>query len=161
VYIVQGRRTEAEPLLREFREKAHRQQDRLPPFAIRRIGELGHALFRQGDFTEGQSFLRFYLELAGKKLPDSWRRSAALAALGACCLGQKKYPEAEPLLRKGYEGLLQHKERIPAGFQRIQLTEVLGWLVQLYDDWGKPDEAARWRKQLEADKAAAKAASRP
>jgi serine/threonine protein kinase len=160
VYLAQGRRTDAEPLLREFRQKADRQQDRLPPFAIRRIGELGHTLLRQGDFTQAESFLRFYLDLAGKKLPDGWRRSAALAELGACCLGQKKYPEAEPLLRKGYEGLRQQEEKIPAGFQRIQLTEVLDWLVHLYDDWGKPDEAAKWRKQLEAAKAA-KAGTRP
>ena len=29
-------------------------------------------------------------------------------------------------------------------------TEAAGRLVQLYVGWGKPDEAARWKKELEA-----------
>jgi serine/threonine protein kinase len=148
VYLAQGRRTDAEPLLRDFREKASRQQERLPPFTIRRIGEAGRALLRQGDVAEAKSFLRFFLDLAGKKLPEGWRRSEATAALGACLLRQKTYAEAEPLLRKGYEGLRQHHQKITSGFQRVQPTEALQWLVQLYDEWGKPSEAEKWRKEL-------------
>ena len=33
---------------------------------------------------------------------------------------------------------------------RQHLTEALERLVQLYDAWDKPDEAAKWRKELEA-----------
>jgi outer membrane protein assembly factor BamD (BamD/ComL family) len=36
---------------------------------------------------------------------------------------------------------------------KVRLTEALQRLVQLYDAWGKPDEAARWRKELDAAKA--------
>jgi hypothetical protein len=84
-----------------------------------------------------------------------------VSALGACLLGQKKYAEAEPLLLKGYEGLRQHEERIPASFRRTRLTEALGRLVQLYDEWAKPDEAAKWRKELEAAKAPPKPTAQP
>src|SRR5262249_19062573 len=114
------------------------------------LGDVGDALLGQRDFVEAESFLRLYLDLAGKKLPDGWRRSARVSALGACLLGQKKYAEAEPLLRKGYEGLRQHEERIPASLRRARRTEALERLVQLYDAWAKPDEAAKWRKKLEA-----------
>jgi non-specific serine/threonine protein kinase/serine/threonine-protein kinase len=159
VYLAQGRRSDAEPLLREFREKADRQQDRPLPDVIKTIGDLGYALLHERDFPQAESFLRFYVAVAAKKLPDGWRRSAAVSALGACLLGQKKNAEAEPLLLKGYAGLRQYEARIPASFRRLRLTEALERLVQLYVELGKPDEAAKWRKELEAAKGDAKPAA--
>jgi hypothetical protein len=94
VYLAQGRRGDADPLLRGLLDKAHRQQERLPPFTLWMIGDVGDALLGQRDFVEAEPFLRFYLDVAAKKLPDGWRRPAALCALGACLLGQKKHAEA-------------------------------------------------------------------
>ena len=39
---------------------------------------------------------------------------------------------------------------------KFNLTEALERLVQLYEATDKPDEAARWRKELEATQAAEK-----
>jgi tetratricopeptide (TPR) repeat protein len=155
VYLAQGRPGDAQPLLDDFREKADRQQDRLAPFNIRMLDDVGHALLEQRNFRQAESFLRSYVALAEKKLPQSWRRPAAVSALGACLLGQKKYAEAEQLLLKGYAELREHQERIPASFRRARLTEALKRLVRLYEETGKPDEAAKWRAELEAAKAAA------
>jgi hypothetical protein len=44
---------------------------------------------------------------------------------------------------------------------RERLTEALGRLVQLYDAWGKKDEAAKWRKELEEAKPPAKPPAKP
>ena len=52
------------------------------------------------------------------------------------------------LLREGQEG--QHR-----------LAEALARLVQLYDAWGKPDEATRWRTELATAKADAKSQDKP
>src|SRR5262249_55675070 len=90
-YLAQGRRTDAQPLLQDFRHKVDQQHERLAPFNVRMLSDLGHALLKQQDFSQAESFLRFYLTLAEKKLPDSYRPSAAISALGACLLGQKKY----------------------------------------------------------------------
>jgi hypothetical protein len=38
--------------------------------------------------------------------------------------------------------------QIPAGAKK-SLTAALERLVQLYDAWGKPDQAARWRPERE------------
>jgi hypothetical protein len=153
VYLAQRRRGEADKLLRGLREQAPRLQERPFPIAIWTIGTVGDALLGQGVVVEAESFLRLYLDLAGKKLPDGWRRSARVSALGACLVGQKKYAEAEPLLLKGYEGLRQHEESIPVSLRRTRLTEALERLVQFYDEWDKPDKAAKWRKELEEAKA--------
>lgn len=62
-------------------------------------------------------------------------------------MGQKKYTEAEPILLKGYEGMKQRDAKIPKE-GKVRLTEAVTRLVQLYDAWGKPAEAAKWRKEL-------------
>jgi len=36
-------------------------------------------------------------------------------------------------------------------------TESLQWLAQLYDAWGKPAQAAEWRKKLAESQKAAQA----
>jgi non-specific serine/threonine protein kinase/serine/threonine-protein kinase len=55
---------------------------------------------------------------------------------------------AEPLLLDGYEGMRQRASTIPE-LARARLTEGLERIVQLYDAWGKKDQAAPWRKNLE------------
>jgi serine/threonine protein kinase len=94
---------------------------------------------------------------AGKKDPDTWQTFLTKSRLGNGFLARKKYTEAEPLLVQGYANLKQHEVEIAKTYR----TEALERLVQLYDAWGKPDEAAKWRKELEETKAAAKAPVKP
>jgi serine/threonine protein kinase len=154
VYLAQGRPADAQPLLRDFHSKADQQQEHLAPFNIRMLNDLGDALLKRRDFVQAESFLRLYVAVAEKKLPQSWRLPAARSALGACLVGQKKYTEAEHVLLKGYAGLRQYQERIPATFRQTRPAEALHRLVQLYVETGKPDEAAKWRTKLQANAAA-------
>ena len=34
----------------------------------------------------------------------------------------------------------------------VLLIQAVERLVQLYDAWGQPDQAAKWRKELEAER---------
>ena len=61
---------------------------------------------------------------------------------------QQKYADAEPLLHESYEGLKTLAAENPA--LANSLTRAIESLVQLYEAWGKPEEAAKWRQQLEA-----------
>ena len=70
--------------------------------------------------------------------------------LGGVLVGEQKHAEAEPHLLKGYEGMKARADKIPPQLKQVRLSEALKRLVKLYDDWGKPGEAARWRKALEA-----------
>jgi hypothetical protein len=40
--------------------------------------------------------------------------------------------------------MLQRQATIPADHQS-DLQRAAEWIVQLYQDWGKPDKAAEWR----------------
>ncbi len=59
---------------------------------------------------------------------------------GYCLTKQRKFVEAEPLLLAAERGLRELPTALPP-----MRAEVARWLATLYDMWGKPDEAARWR----------------
>ena len=65
--------------------------------------------------------------------------------------GQKKYAAAEPLLLAGYAGLKQRQAKIPPQ-GKARLVEALERLVQLAEALEKKDDAAKWRKELDAAK---------
>jgi hypothetical protein len=113
------------------------------------MNNLANAYQEKGDFARAERILRESLTLRQKKQPNAWRTFHTQSQLGGSLLGQKNYAEAEPLLRAGYEGLKQREATIPAASKKY-LTEALERLVQLYDAWGKPEQAKPWRQQLEA-----------
>jgi hypothetical protein len=160
IHVVKGIQMETDPDLHGYCELAERYKDRLAPFIVLRFRDLSMALLERREFGQAELFLRHYLDHVAQKPLGTWQPFAAEAALGACLLGQKKHVEAERRLLKGCAGLQQHKDAIPA-WQRGRLTEALGWLVQLYEEWDKPDDAARWRKELDAMKGAAKKLEKP
>ena len=114
---------------------------------------VGQSLLQTKAFAEAESLLREALTIREKTQPDAWPTFNTQSLLGGALLSQKKYTEAEPLLRKGYEGMKQREKTIPPQ-GKIRLTEALERLVQLYEALGKPEEAAKWRKELVATKAA-------
>jgi hypothetical protein len=108
--------------------------------------DLALAYQSQGKFAKSEALAREAFELDRKKRPDDWQRFRAESLLGASLAGQKKYPEAEPLLLEGYQGMLARKDRMGVP-DRYHLDRAGEWLIQLYQAWGKPDKAAEWRKR--------------
>jgi hypothetical protein len=112
-------------------------------------------------WAEAEPLLRESLAIRKKQEPDDWRTFNTKSMLGGALLGQKKYAEAEPLLVAGYEGMKKREAKIPPPGE-IRLAEALERLAQLYEATGNKDEAAKWRKELEALKAAqSKAEAKP
>jgi serine/threonine protein kinase len=119
------------------------------------LGRLGSVLVAAKQPVDAEPVLRESITIRTKKEPDAWSTFNAQALLGVALLGQKNYAEAEPLLVRGYEGMKQRQAKIPVK-EKVRLTEALERLVQLCDATGKKDEAAKWRKELEAAKATSK-----
>jgi eukaryotic-like serine/threonine-protein kinase len=118
------------------------------------LTELGANLLKQNKHAEAERVLRECLPVLREKQPDAWTTFHTQSLLGEALSGQGKYAEAEPLLVHGYEGMKQRAATIPTN-GKARLTEALERLVQLYDDWGKPDEAAKWRAERARYKAVA------
>jgi tetratricopeptide (TPR) repeat protein len=123
------------------------------PNTLTSMNNLALAYQKNGDFAKAELALRELLVIRQKKQPDAWTTFNTQAHLGASLLGQKRYADAEPLLLAGYEGMKQHEAKIPPR-GKVRLTEALERLVQLYDAWGKPEQAQKWRKELEETKRA-------
>jgi serine/threonine protein kinase len=124
-------------------------KERAGPQSAAYAGELaglGLNLLQQHKHAEAEPLLRDCLSLRTKQQPDAWTTFNAKSLLGDALLGQKKYAEAEPLLLEGYEGMKQREAKIPPQ-GKVRLGEALDRLVQLYDAWGKPDQADHWRQR--------------
>jgi tetratricopeptide (TPR) repeat protein len=110
---------------------------------------LGRALTAHGKPVEAEPILRECLTLREKTQPDSWPLATAQAALGGTLLELKSYEEAEPLLIAGFNGIRDRLPLFPPALRRQRLAETAGHLSRLYDATSRPDESAKWKKQVE------------
>jgi hypothetical protein len=106
----------------------------------------GLVLLQQKKWGEAESVIRACLALREKVQPDAWNTFNSQVQLGGALLGQNKFEEAEPLLRKGYEGMKQREKTIPLEAAR-RITEALDRLIELAVATNKPDEANKWRAE--------------
>ena len=116
------------------------------------LAQIGLGLLEQKKWTEAEPHLRECLAIREQTQPDVWSTFNTKSTLGGALLGQKRFADAEPLLLTGYEGMKQREKTIPAQ-GKTRLPEAAERLVQLYDATGNKEEAAKWRKELEAIKA--------
>ena len=115
------------------------------------LWQLVHSLLLRQRWPEAEAALREYLPIVQQEQPDAWTTFNVQSVLGGVLQRQHKYADAEPLLVAGYEGMKRRAAAIPAPVE-YHLTQALDRLVRLYDAWGKPDEAAKWRAELEAER---------
>jgi hypothetical protein len=102
---------------------------------------------KQARWTEAEPLLRECLAIRAKAAPDDWSRFNTMSLLGEALLGRGQYPEAEPLVVPGYEGMKAREAAIPPP-GRPRLVEAAERVVRLYEAWGKPEQAAAWKARL-------------
>jgi len=148
VYQEEGKLAEAEPLFLKALDVSRRVLGAEDPDTVTCLTWLGKLRLAQHRYAEAEPLLREASNAPGDKWPyRSWMPFRLRTLLGLSLLGQSKYAEAEPLLVSGYRGLGEHRSELPA---TVSLRETAGQIVRLYTDWGKPDQAAEWRKEIEA-----------
>jgi tetratricopeptide (TPR) repeat protein/tRNA A-37 threonylcarbamoyl transferase component Bud32 len=154
-YSQSGQPAKAEPL---YRQAMNRRQPSDPSRAGF-MSQLSLMLLRQGKFREAEPILRKLVGIHGKSRSDHWSAFNARSMLGEALSGQKKYAEAEPLLLAGYEGLKRRAKSVPPEGSFL-FDEALERLVRHHEALGKEQEAAKWRRELNAIKAARKKAEK-
>ena len=124
------------------------------------MNDLALLYLGQGKYAAAEGLVREALAAYEKGNSSSWARYNGESLLGASLAGQKKYAEAEPLLRSGFDGMKQRLGSIPA-FNRFRVEETAKQILTLYQDWGKADQAAAWQETLRTAKHSLASAEKP
>jgi non-specific serine/threonine protein kinase/serine/threonine-protein kinase len=156
-YEAARKHPEAVRLYQELLSLQRQEEAADSPVLAETLASLGNCLLHTGNPEKAEPLLRECLTIRQKRQPDDWATFDNQSLLGGSLLAQKKYADAEPLLLLGYKGLKQRQANVPAGLRVERLIEALERLVRLYDAWARPDEAAKWRKELEAIRGGARA----
>ncbi len=113
-----------------------------PYLAISYTG-LGRVANEKGDYAAAERLLNQALEIGRRAFPGGhWRINVAESLLGDCRLRTGRYAEAEPLLLESYRALKSRR-----GERAVITQATLDRLVDLYQAWGRPEEAAKFRAE--------------
>ena len=98
---------------------------------------------KQAKYLKAEELLNVILQIE-THMPDWFLCQDATSLLGAVKQAQGKYEVAEPLLLAGYEGLKAQQDSIPKPYS-FMLPEARQRIIDFYEAWDKPEEAASWR----------------
>ncbi len=153
VYEAAGDLTRAEGVLRDLlaRERAALGLDH--PDTATTLWDLAGLLLKQGRPADAEVCLRDAVGIREKRSPDDWLTGNIRALLGEALTARQKYADAEPVLLRACRELQPPAGQEPEPARQRCFAETLQRLVRLYEGWGKPEEAARWRAKLPPAKA--------
>ena len=105
------------------------------------LGSLGAILLQRGQLAAAESELTKSLQILRGALPvGHWRIALVKSSLGECLVRQQRFDEAEPLLLESLPMLRESRGTSSTAYRRT-LTRI----IDLYDAWNKPGEAAEYR----------------
>ena len=110
------------------------------------LGHLGLVQVESGMWARAESTLRECLAIQQSRQPDSWSTFNTRSVLGGAFLGQKRYDEAEPLLRAGYEGMARRADKIPLR-DRVRVREALDRLIAFAEATNRANDARAWKAE--------------
>jgi serine/threonine protein kinase/tetratricopeptide (TPR) repeat protein len=136
-----GAAAESEALCREALALRGRVLPDEHPMVAAVLQVLGLSLLDQSRGAEAEPVLRESLALRRASLPDGhWLVASSEGVLGDCLSRRGRYAAAEPLLLRAHEALAA---QFGPGHERA--VEARRRLVALYEAWGRPADAARFR----------------
>jgi tetratricopeptide (TPR) repeat protein len=149
VLAEEGRLDKAEALGKETLEARRRTKANQDDIGTgRTLLYLGRVLVEKGKLDEAEPLLQealtiFRRDASSKSTPEL----AAQAAnwLGAIQVARKAYPEAETLLLSGTDQFFAPAAEIYPNERRL----AVGHIVNLYQAWGKPEQATLWQRKLD------------
>jgi tetratricopeptide (TPR) repeat protein len=111
------------------------------------LAALALVLAHQKKFVDAESALRQCLAIRQQQQPEGWTTYNIQVLLGEILLLEQKYAEAEPFLKRGYEGLKASTDAIPPEARSQRLTEAVARLIALYTALKRPEEVQAWQAE--------------
>jgi hypothetical protein len=141
--------SQAEALRRELLVVVKQKNGPASPAYAAELASLGVNLMAQGRYADAEPVVRECLTIAAALNANPWVSLALQSLLGHCLLGQRRYAHAEWWLLQSWTGLQQLQAQKPSPGVQGSLAETADRLILLYDQWQKPEQAAKWRKELQ------------
>ena len=124
------------------------------------LNNLARLFMEERKYKQAEMLLRESLAGWEETAPDKmsrpteaqywrWKRYHTQSLLGASLTGQMNYGEAEALLLSGYEGLLRERNAPNPRVSSDDVEQAAVCVVRLYQEWGKPEQAAAWTLKLQ------------
>jgi eukaryotic-like serine/threonine-protein kinase len=151
-----GNLAEVEAALREARRFARTQYAKDSWEQSFYIAMSAYVLLQEGKFAEAEANAKECLAIREKLRPEDWSTFHARNLLGGALAGQRRFPEAEPLLLESYRGMKEREASFPPGLL-VLLPESQHRIAKFYADWGRTAEAAEWQARYDASVASAAA----
>ena len=102
---------------------------------------LADLFYLKGQYPEAENLQRQAIAVYQKALqPEHWMMQRSRSQLGASLVKLKRYREAEEELLPAYAGL-----KATRGEQHALTRKTVSRLIELYEAWGKPDQATPYR----------------
>jgi tetratricopeptide (TPR) repeat protein len=141
-----GRLAEAEPLQRESLDVLRGVLGEEHPTVLALTNNLAYLLQRQGKLDEAEAAYRRLLEAAPGALPEGhWHLGVYRGLYGDCLLRLERFDDSERQLLASYRCF-----REALGEEDRQTRRAVERLVELYEAWGKREEADAWRAKVAA-----------
>ncbi|MCP4589421.1 MAG: serine/threonine protein kinase, partial [bacterium] len=143
----QGKYEEAEPLYRDALMLLKRTlRDKQHPKIASCLNSLAKLLHETGRCGEAERCADRALTIRKRKYsgqPNHPEIAASCLTLGGILLDRGKFAEAEPVLRSSYDIIMRLPDR-----DGRRTTETVQRMVELYEEWNRPDQAAEYRAML-------------
>lgn len=134
----------AEALFREAVDMKRKTLGDNHPSLATSLQNLAGILQTKGDHAGAEPLFKEAMDISQRSLaPDHWMVAETRGNYGACLAKLGRYPKAEEHLLASHGGL---KTALGNAHQRTQ--KAVENLVALYEAWGKPDQASRYRALL-------------
>ncbi|MCP3920394.1 MAG: serine/threonine protein kinase [bacterium] len=140
----QGERTEAEKLFRDTLDLQRQKSGADDPGTLTTAHNLALLLIAKQGLDEAEQLLRSTIERRRRVLGEAHPYTLkSMTLLGRLLTDEKRFPEAEVQLQRTYT-----KTESVLGDGGQAARAVLDRLIDLYEAWERPEEAARWREKM-------------
>ena len=143
--LATGKKDEAIKLFDELLTDDRKNLPKDSPQLAAQLAHFGLAFAEAQEFTQSEPLFRECLSIREQTEPDVWTTFHTCSLLGGVLVKQMKYDEAEPLLIKGWEGLIAREKDVPKE-SKSSIRKSLDRVIELYQARNKPDELQKYRE---------------
>ena len=112
----------------------------------RSLNNWAEAIRRSGDAPRAERLFRESVEIHASALsPTHWQTTATRLLLARTLLPQHRFAESERIILDAYPLLVKE-----FGDGHVRVRGAVERAIELYDEWKRPADAARWRARLTA-----------